>query len=97
MACDCISKSEAKTREYLKEQHPEWDLISGSYNNKTFIYEGPKQGIVMVNEFEALYTTMKADGTKTTSKKHILQMFGQFCPFCGKKMVEDKEGEVHGM
>lgn len=75
--CDCFDKVEANLKE--KTGDPQASL--------NYMYVMPsfeKRPVI-----EAIYRKKKKDGTFNKTKS-IISLAYSFCPFCGKKLSEDK-------
>jgi hypothetical protein len=88
MACDCIKKSEKQILEKLRENNPERKYSSGIYTNGGYIFD--LKQTILNNVFEAEYTIEGKSGKSKVEKLNILM---DYCPMCGKKYKEEKEGE----
>lgn len=81
MACDCISKVE----KLIKEKTNESGCLDAGI--------GVPSGVAMVNIY-GLYRKQKKDGT-FMEKWQQVKIFPEYCPFCGKKYIEeDKKDET---
>lgn len=80
MACDCISRVE----KLVKAQTNESGCLDTSI--------GVPSGIAMVNVY-GLFHKQKKDGS-FCEKWNQVAILPEYCPFCGKKYVEDKKEDV---
>ena len=80
MACNCISRVEKLIKEKTNE--------SGCLDTSI----GVPSGIAMVNVY-GLFHKQKKDGS-FCEKWNQVNIIPEYCPFCGKKYVEDKKEDV---
>jgi hypothetical protein len=80
MSCDCISKVE----KIIKEKTNESGCLDASI--------GVPSGVLKVNIY-GMFHKQKKDGT-FREKWETLNILPEYCPFCGKKYVDDKKEEV---
>ena len=80
MACNCISRVEKLIKEKTNE--------SGCLDTGI----GVPSGTEMVNIY-GMFHKQKKDGT-FRDKWEKVNIFPEYCPFCGKKYVEDKKEDV---
>lgn len=80
MACNCISKVEQLIKEKTNE--------SGCLD----VGIGVPSGLAMVNIY-GMFHKQKKDGT-FREKWEKVNIFPEYCPFCGKKYVEEKKEDT---
>ena len=80
MACNCFEDAKEKVREAIGDPNA---MIRGVFT--------PINGkIRLLPSIEVLYRKKKKDGTFCKSQSSI-DLTYQFCPFCGKKIIEEEE------
>ena len=80
MSCDCISKVE----KIIKENTNESGCLDASI--------GVPSGVLKVNIY-GMFHKQKKDGT-FREKWEKLNILPEYCPFCGKKYVDDQKEET---
>lgn len=81
--CNCIAETEKKLTEMMKDRYPEWDVMETvEFENKCYILES---GNYIVGN-PVIGRVRKGKQIR----KFNVQMFPTYCPFCGKKLKEDK-------
>lgn len=79
MACNCFEQAKMKVREVTGDPHAK---IRGVI--------APVNGILcLLPSIEILYRKKKKDGT-FTAKEFSMEMTYSYCPFCGKKLIENE-------
>lgn len=79
MACDCFEKAKLKVREATGDPHAKIRGVFTSVDGK----------ICLLPSIEVLYRKKKKDGT-FAKKDSSIDLTYSYCPFCGKKLIEDK-------
>ena len=78
MACNCIEIAQEKVREAIGDPHAQ---IRGVFT--------PVNGVIcLLPSIEVLYRKKKKDGTYCVKQSSIELTYG-YCPFCGKKLIDD--------
>lgn len=77
--------------DHLKEKNPDYTIIESNFQKKGF---NLKTGTYKsYNEVKVVYTFIKKDGSVSAERTEIMDAYGEYCPFCGKKEVEETEVE----
>jgi hypothetical protein len=96
-ACNCVSQVEEKTLNHLKENNTMGFIYDDDLNhwnglglqNVAYNFETGKSMVYM--QFSAMYTFKKTNGELSKPKKHTINLFPNYCPFCGEKLTEDED------
>jgi hypothetical protein len=85
--CECLTTVLENATKSLEEKHSK-DIVSDvSYVNEVFRLDDPS-GIDISMPLEYKLQRAKKDGTYAKEIRKTISLFGQFCPFCGKKKKE---------
>ena len=82
MACDCFEQAKVKVREATGDPLAKIRGVLAPVNGKW----------CLLPSIEILYRKKKKDGS-FTAKEFSMEMTYSYCPFCGKKLIEDEEKE----
>lgn len=82
--CDCLEKAKDKILEHVRKQNDKTGKIdNGDFKNKGLSLNGG--GWKTYQPFEYEMQNIKKDGSMGAIRKHTVDMYHTFCPFCGKK------------
>lgn len=97
MKCNCIDKVENDLSEKLKSKHPDRtyrDLDTWSSDGIANTGYNIEAGTTSVYfPFELRYTVPLKNGEPSAIRKHKVNLFPTFCPFCGINLTEEENVE----
>lgn len=84
MSCDCIKEIEGKLTKKMAERNPGCEILEEvSFLNKSWILGNECTMLVLGNPVLGRYKRGK------TVRMFETQMMPTYCPFCGKKIIEE--------
>lgn len=92
MACNCIKEFEEILLNKFKENYKgdTCNDVSANFENQVLSLDNGNW--VLVNPFKVEYTFTKKNGEESRTQYWKVSIGMSFCPFCGVKYKEDKEG-----
>lgn len=88
MSCDCIKEIEGKLTQKMVERNPGCEIVEDvKFENKSWILGEDCTMMVLGNPVLGRFKRGK------TIRKFQTQMMPTYCPFCGKKIKDEKGGD----
>ena len=90
--CNCINEHELRILEHLKKEHPDKNFIEElnswlgtGFSDTSILFNGNGQRFLR-HDFVVKYTFLKKNHQPSTAKKMTINIFPNYCCFCGEKL-----------